>query len=312
MGQELRGHKSVSGLEEWPLDVPIWHHQAESGPPWPSASEWTSSEQGNDEADDEAGGPKEVGPSHAGAAVSWGSVSADMEKIPAPAAETITDDLEWARRWSLKRPREAVPKGCPKKSEILASKTQVAASFGTSKTQDGTGLIPERKFAEKYQFSPPAALGPTVALRCQKPLKNPNLGQGSRIFGLKNPNLRQANGHFRASKTQISGQPFGGASRGLVEGQERTRHVLHTIPAMKRPLAARRSSSSTTHVSDSEPERETKRRGTKSSPPLMAARAPLVFIRGAHLINAFGCAKEASTFYLNDVIDSDWFLRAGN
>src|ERR1700761_4647087 len=48
---------------------------------------------------------------------------------------------------------------------------------------------------------------------------------------------------------------------------------------MKRPLAARRSSSSTTHISDSEPERETKRRGTKSSPPPMAARAPLVSIQ---------------------------------
>ena|ERR1700761_5982692 len=39
---------------------------------------------------------------------------------------------------------------------------------------------------------------------------------------------------------------------------------------------------------------------------------PRYFIRGAHHINTFGCAKEASMFYLNDVIDSDWFIRAGN
>ncbi|KAJ7217054.1 hypothetical protein GGX14DRAFT_358335 [Mycena pura] len=39
---------------------------------------------------------------------------------------------------------------------------------------------------------------------------------------------------------------------------------------------------------------------------------PKYFIRGAHLINAFGSRKPDATFYLNDVVDSDWFLRAGN
>ncbi|KAJ7220258.1 hypothetical protein GGX14DRAFT_515671 [Mycena pura] len=39
---------------------------------------------------------------------------------------------------------------------------------------------------------------------------------------------------------------------------------------------------------------------------------PKYFIRGVHLVNAFGCGKETSTFYLNDIVDSDWFLRAGN
>ncbi|KAJ7053222.1 hypothetical protein C8F01DRAFT_1065057 [Mycena amicta] len=39
---------------------------------------------------------------------------------------------------------------------------------------------------------------------------------------------------------------------------------------------------------------------------------PEYFIRGAHLINAFGSKKEDTIFYLNDVVDSDWFLRAGN
>ncbi|KAJ7197772.1 hypothetical protein GGX14DRAFT_374701 [Mycena pura] len=39
---------------------------------------------------------------------------------------------------------------------------------------------------------------------------------------------------------------------------------------------------------------------------------PKYFIRGAHLINAFGSKKEDTTFYLNDVVDADWFLRAGN
>ncbi|KAJ7203003.1 hypothetical protein GGX14DRAFT_570267 [Mycena pura] len=38
----------------------------------------------------------------------------------------------------------------------------------------------------------------------------------------------------------------------------------------------------------------------------------IFFIRGAHLINAFGSKKEDTTFYLNDVVDADWFLRAGN
>ncbi|KAK7016106.1 hypothetical protein R3P38DRAFT_2519162, partial [Favolaschia claudopus] len=49
-----------------------------------------------------------------------------------------------------------------------------------------------------------------------------------------------------------------------------------------------------THVPDSEPEREA------------------IFVRGAHMINAFGCRNEHSTYYLNDVVDGDWFLRAEN
>ncbi|KAK6981756.1 hypothetical protein R3P38DRAFT_3410795 [Favolaschia claudopus] len=38
----------------------------------------------------------------------------------------------------------------------------------------------------------------------------------------------------------------------------------------------------------------------------------LYFVRGAHMINAFGCRNERSTYYLNDVVDGDWFLRAEN
>lgn len=36
------------------------------------------------------------------------------------------------------------------------------------------------------------------------------------------------------------------------------------------------------------------------------------FTRAVHLINAFGCTKEDTTFYIDDVVDNDWFLRAGN
>ncbi|KAJ7657002.1 hypothetical protein DFH06DRAFT_1410572 [Mycena polygramma] len=39
---------------------------------------------------------------------------------------------------------------------------------------------------------------------------------------------------------------------------------------------------------------------------------PRYFVRGAHLVNCFGCSKEKSTFYLDDVADFDWLLRAGN
>ncbi|KAJ7878008.1 hypothetical protein B0H14DRAFT_2342197 [Mycena olivaceomarginata] len=39
---------------------------------------------------------------------------------------------------------------------------------------------------------------------------------------------------------------------------------------------------------------------------------PRYFVRGAHMINCFGCSKEGRTFYLDDVADSDWVLRAGN
>ncbi|KAF7325099.1 hypothetical protein MKEN_00553000 [Mycena kentingensis (nom. inval.)] len=39
---------------------------------------------------------------------------------------------------------------------------------------------------------------------------------------------------------------------------------------------------------------------------------PKYFIRGAHFIPAFGCRSEETTFYLNDVVDGDWFIRAGN
>ncbi|KAJ7656964.1 hypothetical protein DFH06DRAFT_466473 [Mycena polygramma] len=39
---------------------------------------------------------------------------------------------------------------------------------------------------------------------------------------------------------------------------------------------------------------------------------PRYFVRGAHLINCFGCNKEKHTFYLDDVADFDWLLRAGN
>ncbi|KAJ6580037.1 hypothetical protein DFH09DRAFT_886917, partial [Mycena vulgaris] len=38
---------------------------------------------------------------------------------------------------------------------------------------------------------------------------------------------------------------------------------------------------------------------------------PQYFVRGAHFINAFGAPglKVETTFYLNDVVDFDWFLR---
>ncbi|KAJ7150693.1 hypothetical protein C8R46DRAFT_1008182 [Mycena filopes] len=39
---------------------------------------------------------------------------------------------------------------------------------------------------------------------------------------------------------------------------------------------------------------------------------PRYFVRGAHMINCFGCSKADCTFYLDDVADFDWFLRAGN
>ncbi|KAJ7125530.1 hypothetical protein C8R43DRAFT_1146762, partial [Mycena crocata] len=39
---------------------------------------------------------------------------------------------------------------------------------------------------------------------------------------------------------------------------------------------------------------------------------PRYFLRGAHMINCFGCTKEDRTFYLDDVADFDWLLRAGN
>ncbi|KAJ6456988.1 hypothetical protein C8R47DRAFT_996028, partial [Mycena vitilis] len=39
---------------------------------------------------------------------------------------------------------------------------------------------------------------------------------------------------------------------------------------------------------------------------------PRHLVRGAHLINCFGCNKEKHTFYLDDVADFDWLLRAGN
>ncbi|KAJ7811326.1 hypothetical protein B0H14DRAFT_2860272, partial [Mycena olivaceomarginata] len=55
-----------------------------------------------------------------------------------------------------------------------------------------------------------------------------SIGQGSGVvgpldlglgnFGLKNAIFGQGNGQIPASKTQIFGQPFGGASRGLVSG----------------------------------------------------------------------------------------------
>jgi hypothetical protein len=39
---------------------------------------------------------------------------------------------------------------------------------------------------------------------------------------------------------------------------------------------------------------------------------PRYLIRGAHMVNCFGCNKADRTFYLDDVADFDWFLRAGN
>ncbi|KAJ7497907.1 hypothetical protein B0H11DRAFT_2189979 [Mycena galericulata] len=39
---------------------------------------------------------------------------------------------------------------------------------------------------------------------------------------------------------------------------------------------------------------------------------PWYLVRGAHMINCFGCKKADRTFYLDDVADLDWLLRAGN
>ncbi|KAJ7918110.1 hypothetical protein B0H13DRAFT_1869747 [Mycena leptocephala] len=39
---------------------------------------------------------------------------------------------------------------------------------------------------------------------------------------------------------------------------------------------------------------------------------PQYFVRGAHKVNWLGCNKEAHTFYLDDIVDFDWLLRAGN
>ncbi|KAJ6542486.1 hypothetical protein DFH09DRAFT_1089041 [Mycena vulgaris] len=41
---------------------------------------------------------------------------------------------------------------------------------------------------------------------------------------------------------------------------------------------------------------------------------PRYLVRGAHFLNAFGApvSKVETTFYLNDVVDFDWFLRARN
>ncbi|KAJ7289653.1 hypothetical protein C8J57DRAFT_1628713, partial [Mycena rebaudengoi] len=39
---------------------------------------------------------------------------------------------------------------------------------------------------------------------------------------------------------------------------------------------------------------------------------PRYFIRGAHMINCFGCSREDHTFYLDDVADFDWLLCTGN
>ncbi|KAJ7079647.1 hypothetical protein C8R43DRAFT_910083, partial [Mycena crocata] len=39
---------------------------------------------------------------------------------------------------------------------------------------------------------------------------------------------------------------------------------------------------------------------------------PRYLVRGAHLITCFGCTKADHTFFLDDVADLDWVLRAGN
>ncbi|KAJ7889489.1 hypothetical protein B0H14DRAFT_2691634 [Mycena olivaceomarginata] len=49
----------------------------------------------------------------------------------------------------------------------------------------------------------------------QKLVKKRNIRTGIGNFGLKNAIFGQGNGQIPASKTQIFGQPFGGASRGL-------------------------------------------------------------------------------------------------
>ncbi|KAJ6600607.1 hypothetical protein DFH09DRAFT_839029, partial [Mycena vulgaris] len=36
---------------------------------------------------------------------------------------------------------------------------------------------------------------------------------------------------------------------------------------------------------------------------------PPYFVRGAHVVNCFGCTMEDHTFYLDDVADYDWILR---
>ncbi|KAJ7025288.1 hypothetical protein C8F04DRAFT_968060 [Mycena alexandri] len=39
---------------------------------------------------------------------------------------------------------------------------------------------------------------------------------------------------------------------------------------------------------------------------------PRYLVRGAHMVNCFGCSKADRASYFDDVADNDWFLRAGN
>ncbi|KAJ7863609.1 hypothetical protein B0H14DRAFT_2348860 [Mycena olivaceomarginata] len=38
---------------------------------------------------------------------------------------------------------------------------------------------------------------------------------------------------------------------------------------------------------------------------------PRYFVRGAHMVNCFGCNKEDRTFYLDNVANFDWLFCAG-
>ncbi|KAJ7124550.1 hypothetical protein C8R44DRAFT_783705 [Mycena epipterygia] len=83
------------------------------------------------------------------------------------------------------------------------------------------------------------------------------------------------------------------------------------------PPNLRRLDSDMTHVSDSEPEREARPKTLWKNCRILEDGQtifilPRYLVRGAHMINCFGCNKSERTFYLDDVADFDWLLRAGN
>ncbi|KAJ7805356.1 hypothetical protein B0H14DRAFT_2611444 [Mycena olivaceomarginata] len=73
-----------------------------------------------------------------------------------------------------------------------------------------------------------------------KSLKNAISGQGFGNFGLKNAKFGQGNGQISVSKTQIFGQPFGGAFQGLT--QCASLHFTAHQPWNENPGATRSSS----------------------------------------------------------------------
>ncbi|KAJ7699503.1 hypothetical protein B0H14DRAFT_3035473 [Mycena olivaceomarginata] len=81
----------------------------------------------------------------------------------------------------------------------------------------GVSLWAKKLDADKTSISQGSGVvGPLDLVEIpQKLVKNAIFGQGLGNFGLKNVIFGQGNGQIPAPKTQIFGQPFGGASRGL-------------------------------------------------------------------------------------------------